>query len=75
MNSGHLGKFVHLSPSTPRYLKKYLVLKTKTDLGRKGNTQGMYPCIRSDIKSCGKISIFSKLKIDPETPPHPLSLV
>ncbi len=31
--------------------------------------------LRNDIKSCGKISIFSKLKIDPETPPHPLSLV
>ena len=31
--------------------------------------------LRSDIKSCGKNSIFSKLKIDPETPPHPLSLV
>ncbi len=27
--------------------------------------------VRSDIKSCGKISIFSKLKIDPETPPPP----
>ncbi len=27
--------------------------------------------LRNDIKSYGKISIFSKLKIDPETPPHP----
>ncbi len=31
--------------------------------------------VRSDIKRCGKISIFIKLKIDPETPPYPLSLV
>ncbi len=27
--------------------------------------------LRNDIKSCGKIFIFSKLKIDPEPPPHP----
>ncbi len=32
-------------------------------------------CFRSDIKSSGKCSIFRRLKIDPETPPLPLSLV
>ena len=31
--------------------------------------------LRNDIKSYGKISIFSKLKITPEIAPHPLSLV
>ncbi len=37
--------------------------------------QILHDMVRDDIKSYGKIFIFSKLKIAPETPPHPLSLV